>query len=208
MTLTPRKQPQQSRSAHTVAAIMEGAIQVLEHSGIDGFTTNAIAERAGVSVGTLYQYFADKHAIAAAVSRQVRGQLAGRMAATVDQALALLFRDGTRLIVAAALETDLSRPQLARVVDLLEVQLGLETEGEAIDGALAVEFSRYLAQHFPHLPQPALLALADDLRAVAGSLANAAARRGHPTGEAMIDHIADIMVAITRAVGGQPASSA
>ena len=42
---------------------MEGAAQVLEGGGLAAFTTNAVAERAGVSIGTLYQYFADKNAL-------------------------------------------------------------------------------------------------------------------------------------------------
>ena len=76
----------------TVAAILEGAAQVLECHGSDGFTTNAIAERAGVSIGTLYQYYPDKNAIAAALSRAVRAALVERMAAAVEAARGLPLR--------------------------------------------------------------------------------------------------------------------
>jgi len=55
-----RRTPRQARAAETVSAILEGAAQVLEAGGLAGFTTNAVAERAGVSIGTLYQYFSDK----------------------------------------------------------------------------------------------------------------------------------------------------
>ena len=58
-----RRIPHQARAAETVAAILEGAAQVLEAGGQAAFTTNAVAERAGVSIGTLYQYFADKSAL-------------------------------------------------------------------------------------------------------------------------------------------------
>src|SRR5580693_6406411 len=58
-----RRIPHQARAAETVAAILEGAAQVLEAGGLAAFTTNAVAERAGVSIGTLYQYFADKNAL-------------------------------------------------------------------------------------------------------------------------------------------------
>jgi AcrR family transcriptional regulator len=50
--------------------IVEAATQVLERRGLAGFNTNAIAERAGVSVGSVYRYFPDKHAILAAAARQ------------------------------------------------------------------------------------------------------------------------------------------
>jgi AcrR family transcriptional regulator len=59
----PRKQPQQARSAELVAAILTAAAQVLEKEGASLFTTARIAERAGVSIGSLYQYFPNKAAI-------------------------------------------------------------------------------------------------------------------------------------------------
>ena len=68
-----RRIPRQSRAAETAAAILEGAAQILEAGGLAGFTTNAVAERAGVSIGTLYQYFADKNAILLALARQQVG---------------------------------------------------------------------------------------------------------------------------------------
>ena len=49
---------------------MEGAAQILEDGGLAAFTTNAVAERAGVSIGTLYQYFADKNALLVAIARR------------------------------------------------------------------------------------------------------------------------------------------
>ena len=59
-TLRPRKTPRQARSAATVDAIFEATIQVLLVEGEKGLTTTRIAERAGVSVGTMYQYFPHK----------------------------------------------------------------------------------------------------------------------------------------------------
>jgi AcrR family transcriptional regulator len=68
-----RRIPRQARAEETVSAILEGAAQVLEAGGLAGFTTNAVAERAGVSIGTLYQYFSDKGALLHALAeREVR----------------------------------------------------------------------------------------------------------------------------------------
>src|SRR4029079_13502077 len=63
-----RRIPRQARAGENVAAVLEAAAQILEASGLAGFTTNAVAERAGVSSGTLYQYFADKDAVLRAIA--------------------------------------------------------------------------------------------------------------------------------------------
>src|SRR5262245_4505150 len=61
--ISSRKQPQQARSSELVAAILEAAVQVLAKEGAQRFTTARVAEKAGVSVGSLYQYFPNKAAI-------------------------------------------------------------------------------------------------------------------------------------------------
>jgi AcrR family transcriptional regulator len=61
--VSSRKQPQQARSSDLVAAILDAAIQVLAKEGAQRFTTARVAEKAGVSVGSLYQYFPNKAAI-------------------------------------------------------------------------------------------------------------------------------------------------
>ena len=68
--LEPRKSPVQARSAATVEAILEAAIQVLLHEGKPRLTTTRVASRAGVSVGTLYQYFPNKSALLQAVLKR------------------------------------------------------------------------------------------------------------------------------------------
>jgi AcrR family transcriptional regulator len=62
-SISSRKQPQQARSAGLVAAILQAAVQVLAKEGAQRFTTARVAETAGVSVGSLYQYFPNKAAI-------------------------------------------------------------------------------------------------------------------------------------------------
>ncbi len=68
--LHPRKTPLQARSAVTVAAILDGTIQVLVACGKERLTTTLVARRAGVSVGTLYQYFPNKSALLQAALRR------------------------------------------------------------------------------------------------------------------------------------------
>jgi AcrR family transcriptional regulator len=62
-----RRQPKQRRSLETIQVVLEGAVKVLGREGVDAVTTNRIAEAAGVSIGSLYQYFPDKHAIFSAL---------------------------------------------------------------------------------------------------------------------------------------------
>lgn len=65
-----RRIPRQARAEATVEIILEAAAQLLERSGEAGFNTNALAERAGVSVGTIYRYFPHKRAILLALARR------------------------------------------------------------------------------------------------------------------------------------------
>jgi AcrR family transcriptional regulator len=62
-SITSRRQPKQARSNDLVKAILEAAVQVLAKEGARRFTTTRVAERAGVSVGSVYQYFPNKASI-------------------------------------------------------------------------------------------------------------------------------------------------
>jgi AcrR family transcriptional regulator len=77
--ISPRKRPRQARSARLVADILEAAARVLVRHGAHRFTTGRVAEAAGISVGSLYQYFPNKEAILFRLQadewRQTRGGL-------------------------------------------------------------------------------------------------------------------------------------
>ena len=79
--LNPRKRPSQSRSRFTVGQIVEAAARVFEERGYAGATTNRIAERAGVSIGSLYQYFPNKEAILAVLLEQHTQEVANAVGA-------------------------------------------------------------------------------------------------------------------------------
>lgn len=84
-----RKQPRQARSRATVEAVVEAGARILSEQGWAGFTTNKVAETAGVSIGSLYQYFPDKVSLVGAIRRRhlddsldaVRQALAARLPA-------------------------------------------------------------------------------------------------------------------------------
>ena len=80
----PRKQPVQARSVATVDAILDGAIQVLVRVGKEKLTTTLVADRAGVSVGTLYQYFPNKLSLLQAVLRRHLNEVTESFEAACD----------------------------------------------------------------------------------------------------------------------------
>lgn len=65
-----RRQPKQGRARQTVEAVLDAVIRVLKREGFEAITTNRIAEVAGVSIGSVYQYFPDKHAMFAALHQR------------------------------------------------------------------------------------------------------------------------------------------
>jgi AcrR family transcriptional regulator len=70
LTINPRKIPAQARSRVTVDAIIQATTYILTEVGWEGLTTNAIAERAGVNIGSLYQFFPNKEAVIAELQRR------------------------------------------------------------------------------------------------------------------------------------------
>jgi AcrR family transcriptional regulator len=78
-----RRTPRQARSESTIDAILDATFQLLEADGVDRLTTNRIAERAGVSIGTLYQYFAGKQDILAAIAQRRAAAVRDSIAETV-----------------------------------------------------------------------------------------------------------------------------
>ena len=83
--LQPRKMPRQARSTATVEAIHTATIQVLLAQGVGRLTTSRVAERAGVSVGTMYQYYPHKQALLFAIVERQLDSIVGAMLAATDR---------------------------------------------------------------------------------------------------------------------------
>ncbi|GLK46463.1 MULTISPECIES: TetR/AcrR family transcriptional regulator [Novosphingobium] len=125
--LKPRKTPQQARSAVTIEAIHVATIQVLLADGVGRLTTTRVAERAGVSVGTMYQYYPHKQALLFALverqfamiesaMRDAAERLAGSDLETIANGLAIAWLDAkmadrvaSRAIYGIAAEFDMSQ---------------------------------------------------------------------------------------------------
>ena len=150
-----RRIPRQARAAETAEAILEGAAQILEAGGLSGFTTNAVAERAGVSIGTLYQYFDDKNAILLALARQQVGlglaEIARALSGEIDPT-----PDGrVRAMVRAAVHAFRGRQRARKAVMEAVLTQGLLAE-------LMVPVVTFIAQHSGRVgvtPQPVFATL-------------------------------------------------
>jgi AcrR family transcriptional regulator len=134
--LEPRKSPVQARSTASVDAILQATIQVLLHVGKERLTTTRVAARAGVSVGTLYQYFPNKGALLqaalkrhldqvadaiAGVCREQRGQSLQRMAtALITAFLAAKMKDVRASVALYAVSSDVDG---ARIVQQMGIRL-------------------------------------------------------------------------------------
>jgi len=112
----PRKEASQERSRVTVDALVEATARILVREGFDKASTNRIAEVAGVSVGSLYQYFPSKEALVAAVierhNREIMQVVRGELAEIATQPL----EQGVSKLVAVAVKAHRVDPKLHRVL--------------------------------------------------------------------------------------------
>jgi AcrR family transcriptional regulator len=145
--LKPRKAASQERSRATVDALVEATARILVRDGFDKASTNRIAEVAGVSVGSLYQYFPSKEALVAAVAERHRheimgavlGELADVMSAPVDKAV--------RKLVAVAVKAHRVDPKLHRVLAEQIPRVGKHEKLEAFSQEYYGLFKTYLESH-------------------------------------------------------------
>lgn len=126
--LDPRKRPRQARSVATFEAILEAAARILESLGFAGFNTNAVAELAGVSIGSLYQYFPSKDALIVELIRRERAKLSNHIVEAIKQHEATDLKEKLKLIIHAAVQHQLSRPQLARTLEFATELIGKDVE--------------------------------------------------------------------------------
>lgn len=140
----PRKRASQERSRATVDALIEATARILVRDGFDRASTNRIAHEAGVSVGSLYQYYPGKEALVAAVAERHAEDLMAvvrkALAAVADQPL----EAATRRLVAAAIEAHRVDPKLHRVLAEQTPRTGALANVEAFNSDTYRLFRTYL----------------------------------------------------------------
>ncbi|KPY86837.1 TetR/AcrR family transcriptional regulator [Pseudomonas syringae pv. tagetis] len=151
----PRKIPAQARSRATVDAIIQAATYILTKVGWDGLTTNAIAERAGVNIGSLYQFFPNKEAVIAELQRRhaaaTRTDLLGALDVLPQQPT---LRDALTLIVEMIVTEHRIAPALHKAI---HEELPSTVRHMAKDEEhLQRQFSQVLRPFMKNVPDPEL----------------------------------------------------
>jgi AcrR family transcriptional regulator len=112
---SPRKTPRQERSRATVEALLEATADILVRDGYAKLTTNRIAERAGVNIASLYQYFPGKDAIVAELRRRHGSELRGEVRKVLTERGDQSFDNTLRTLVSVGVSGHARSPGLQRV---------------------------------------------------------------------------------------------
>ncbi len=121
-----RREPQQRRARQTVDAVLDAVVRILKRGGIEAVTTNRVAQVAGVSIGSVYQYFPDKRAIFAAlherhiqeIDRLVETKLMEHSGSSLDTLM--------RAMIEAMIDAHVPDPEL---YELLSTEVPHRAEG-------------------------------------------------------------------------------
>ena len=146
-----RRNPKQTRAKATVGILLEAAALLMEEEGYEALTTTRIAKRAGTSVGSVYQYFPDREAIAAALVEERSLHLAS----TAREELRKLMTAPPEELMQRSQETliDLYRENRAVLIDLVDSDPKLRSIAQSLAAELLnfSTFQGYLNRHLEDL---------------------------------------------------------
>jgi len=143
----PRKSASQERSRLTVNAILEATTRILIRDGYDRASTNRIATEAGVSIGSLYQYFPSKEALVAAVSERHSHEVLELMRNILVKVAARPVEVAAREFVSVAIDAHRVNPKLHRVLAEQVPRIGRLENVEAINQDVYALIRGYLNAH-------------------------------------------------------------
>lgn len=170
----PRKSASQERSRATVDALIEATARILVKEGFDNASTNRIAEQAGVSVGSLYQYFPGKDALTVALIERETSMLLTEIAGSGSEAD---YKMGLSRMIRAAVAHQMRRPALARLLDFEERRLPIGPRNGHVADLILTELIALLDRDDVQLAGDTELAAWDVLAIVKG-IVDAAGERG------------------------------
>jgi AcrR family transcriptional regulator len=142
--------PVQVRSHETVNVILEASARILESDGTRGFNTNAIAAKAGVSIGSLYQYFPNKDSIVLALITSFEETFHDTVVKAAQEGKGQGLKTRIRLVIRALVSAHYYRPRLKRVLEAEEERLGSEADGSEFHANLL----QLLREHKDEMAMP------------------------------------------------------
>ena len=144
---SPRKEASQDRSRATVDALLSATARVLVKEGYDRASTNKVAEAAGVSIGSLYQYFPSKEALVAAVIARHMGEMMEVVRSSLVRVALMPLADAARELVRVMIDAHRIEPKLHRVLVEQIPRVGNLEHIESIDDEAIALVRAYLEAH-------------------------------------------------------------
>lgn len=180
-----RKSPRQARARATCEAVQEAAARILQRGGVAAVSTNAVAELAGVSIGSLYQYYPGKEAILAELVRAMRAEMLEDLRRAARACEGQHITRAIHLLLAASLEHHRADPARAAAIEEAERHLPLDAETQALKAEIAALVIAVLRAH--DVPEPELAAR--DLAAMTNAMADAACLAGERDVDAILPRL-------------------
>jgi AcrR family transcriptional regulator len=143
--MTVRKQPKQERAQETVAVILDATAQVLIKAGFESLTTNRVAELAGVSIGSLYQYFPNKMALVSALIERHLDSVHAAVFAELARVATLPLAAAFRSLIELTLRARGVNPDVQRVLIEQVPRSGRMARARDLDALLHVAVAQFLA---------------------------------------------------------------
>lgn len=168
--LQPRKTARQARSRALVETILVAAARVLERDSLHGFNTNRVAAIAGVSVGSLYQYFPNKTALLAALIARAQDALAEAIENSVRKNLDRNLADAVASLVEIAIQHQYGNPRLAAALDYEQQRLAADGVDLSQGARIVASIFDLLVRHRGALSASPTIGVAKDCLAIAKSL--------------------------------------
>ena len=144
-TVKPRKSPRQERARATVDAILQATAYILRTRGYEALTTNGIAEKAGVNIASLYQYFPNKEAVLAELLRRHAADGRAKALEVVRAGSGRSLATNVRRLVEGSLAEHSVDPDLHRILTTEAQRLGLPRVDTESDAAIAEASARWVA---------------------------------------------------------------
>jgi AcrR family transcriptional regulator len=172
-----RKTPEQDRSRATVETLLDAAARILVREGYDAFNTNRVAETAGVSVGSLYQYFPNKDSLIGELMRRHTVAIENGLQALAPQAQHPSFEDEVRAAIDQTVRAHLVDPDLHRALSEVPPLGKLDWEAKFAERMAARVKEAFEARRSQIVAPDIDLAVYVVLRAVEAIVHNAATER-------------------------------